>query len=58
MFLLDILYRLLERAITSLSPEHEVARGSAYSLTGNLTNFGPFVLTLYKFLLSVFGKTS
>jgi hypothetical protein len=46
LFLLDILYRLLERAITALSPEHEVARGSAYPLTGNLTKFGPFVLTL------------
>jgi hypothetical protein len=51
LFLLDILYRLLERAITALSPEHEVARGSAYPLTGNFNVFGPFVLRLEKFEL-------
>jgi hypothetical protein len=40
----------------ALSSEHEVARGSAYPLTGNLTIFGPFVLTLQKLLLSVLEK--
>jgi hypothetical protein len=49
--LLDTLYRLLQRAIIALGSKHEVARGSAYPLTGNFCVFGPFILRFEKFEL-------